>query len=258
MFEEINKYKIKVHNEVKRTIYYIPNIISVEPLNDLLKATDWLVAEAVIDYNKTQKRVDMHRKKKGCSQKNIDDIEELSIRIGSRTQGYVNQLCLMEDILVYEYNRMAKLIKLASDNKIAINPSEDYKALLLKFNSIRTFRNKVVAHTAYTYPKINRKTGEFEDNPETIVRSILNLFPSPAKITMGNNMFSGFSEYRSQLPVITIYNWGQEIRPIFVNWKNLFIERLEKIHIVCPYKNKHYSIEIATPHLKMRETDSCN
>lgn len=252
MFEEINKYKIKVRDEAKLAISYAPNIISMGPLDDLFKATEWLVEEAVIDYNDTHRNVDERRKKEGVSQKNIDDIEELSIRIGSRTQGYVNQLCLMEDILVYEYNRMGELVKLASDNKISFDPAQDYKPLLQRLSSIRTFRNKVVAHTAYTYPKVNRKTGELEDNPETVVRSILNLFPQPAHITMGNNIFSGFSKYQSQLPIITIYNYEQEILPILQDWKKLFIDRLEKIHSECPYKNKHHSIEVASPHLVPR------
>ena len=73
----------------------------------------------------------------------------------------------------------------------------------------------MVAHTAYTYSKP-------ADNPETIVRSILNLFPRPTKITVGDNFFNGFSEYQSQLPVITIFGWYEQVEPIFDDWKKLF------------------------------------
>ncbi len=256
MFEEINKHKVKikdVQSKDRQLLYYLPNIISMGPLDDLLKATEWLVKESVDDYNKTYKQVHERRKKEGYSQKNLDEIEELSIRLGSRTQGYINQVCLMEDILIFEYKRMAELIGLASDNKLSFVPADDYKLLLQRLSQIRIFRNKVVAHTAYTDPKIiNKKTGELADNPETTVRSILNLFPEPGGITLGNNMFSGFSQHRSQLPIITIFNWGPEIRPILVDWQKLFIERLQKLHSECPYQNKQYSIEIGYPHLVKR------
>lgn len=249
MFKEINKLKVKVHNLDNKSIFYIPNIISICPLDNLLKATDWLFYEAVQDYNNTHETINKGRKKHGYSQKNLDDIEELDIRIGSRTQGYINQLCLMEDILIYEYKRMFELVNKASGGKICFDPKSDYGLLKKRFSSIRTFRDKVVAHTAYTFPKINKKTGIIEDNPETIVRSILNLFPTDGSITLGGNFFSGFSEYKSQLPVITIFNWEQEIRPIFQDWKKLFMDRLKKIHKECPFENKPFRIEVVNHRL---------
>lgn len=252
MFEEINKFKIKVINLRKQVVFYVPNIISIGPLNDLFVATEWLVNEAMNDYEVTNKNVDERRKKNGYSPKNLDEIDKLSIRLGSRTQGYVNQLCLMEDILTYEYERMSKLVEEASSNKISLKPEEDYKHLKQRFNSIRIFRNKVVAHTAYTYPKVDRKTGVVEDNPETVVCSILNLFPMPAHITMGNSTFSGFSGYKSQLPVITIFNWEQEIKPIFEDWRKLFIEKLKEIHAQCPFNSKKFCIEIGSTHSIIR------
>lgn len=255
MFEEINKLKIKVHDSNNKSISYIPNIISIHPLDNLLKATDWLFYEAVQDYNNTHETIDERRKKHGYSQKNLDEIEKLDIRIGSRTQSYVNQLCLMEDILIYEYKRMFELVNKTSGGKICFDPKSDYEPLKKRFSSIRTFRNKVVAHTAYTYPKINKKTGITEDNPETIVRSILNLFPRDGGITLGGNFFSGFSEYKSQLPVITIFNWEQEIRPIFQDWKKLFMDRLKIIHKECPFKNKPFRIEVANHRLAKQAQD---
>jgi len=255
MFKEINKLKIKVHNSDNNSIFYIPNIISIHPLDNLLKATDWLFYEAVQDYNNTHKTIDERRKKHGYSQKNLGDIEKLNIRIGSRTQSYINQLCLIEDILIYEYKRMFELVNKASSSKICFDPESDYRSLKKRFSPIRTFRNKVVAHTAYTYPKINKKTCIAEDNPETIVRSILNLFPEDGGITLGDNFFSGFSEYKSQLPVITIFNWEQEIRPIFQDWKKLFINRLKKIQKECPFKNKPFRIEVASHRLAKQVQD---
>lgn len=249
MFEEINKSKIIVRNLDKMAAHYIPNIISLSPLDNLFKATEWLVSEMIEDYKNTHYKIKNRRAKEGCSQKNLDDIDNLGIRLGSRTQSYVNQLCLMEDILIYEYDRMFELVKEASNNKITFNPKEDYEDLKQRFSSIRTFRNKVVAHTAYTYPKINRKTGESEDNPETIVRSILNLFPREGSTTLGNSFFSGFSKHKSQLPVISIFNWEEEIKLIFEDWKKLFISRLKNIHNQCPFENNFFKIVVANPHL---------
>lgn len=246
MFEEVNKYTIKVRNEKEKNISYIPNVISINPIDNLFTATMWLVKEALEDYLNTNKKVEERRNEHGYSQENLDDIDSLSIRLGSRTQSYVNQLCLMEDILIFEYKRMAKLVKLASNNKINFNPEEDYKTLKNRLSSIRTFRNKVVAHTAYTYPKS-------EDNPETIIRSIMNLFPQPTHITLGDNSYSGFSMIKSQLPIITIFNWEEEIKPIFEDWKKLFIERLKKIHTQCPFESKKFGIEIAYPHYLRRK-----
>ncbi|TFB08170.1 hypothetical protein E3V08_05125 [Candidatus Atribacteria bacterium MT.SAG.1] len=255
MFKEINKFKIKIHNSDNESIFYIPNIISIHPLDNLLRATDWLFYEIVQDYDNTHKTINGRRKKHGYSQKNLDDLEELNIRIGSRTQSYVNQLCLMEDILIYEYKRMFELVNKASDGKICFDHKRDYILLKKRFSSIRTFRNKVVAHTAYAFPKINKKTGITEDNPETIVRSILNLFPGDDGITLGGNFFSGFSKYKSQLPVITIFSWEQEIRPIFQDWKKLFINRLKKIHKECPFGNKPFRIEIVNHRLAADKND---
>ncbi|MBU4369345.1 hypothetical protein KKG58_01115 [Patescibacteria group bacterium] len=243
MFEEINKFKIKIYKLKGNSLFYIPNIISIGPLDELFRATDWLFYEARQDYNKTHKTIEERRKKHGYSQKNLDDIRELSIRLGSRTQGYINQLCLMEDILIYEYDRMCKLVDKALNGNMYSSFREKYKPLKKRFEPIRIFRNKVVAHTAYTYPKKNKKINVIEDNPETIVRSILNLFPDDVHITLGNNFFSGLSEHESQLPVITIFSWEQEIKPIFQDWKKLFINILKKVRKECPIKNKLFRIE---------------
>jgi len=240
MFEEINKHKIIVSKD--KGLYYIPNIITLNPADKLFKATNWLVNEALVDFEKTHRDVEERRKTIGYSQKNIDDIEELSIRLGSRTQGYVNQICLMEDILIFEYKRMADLIAEASSDKVKLIPEQDYATLRLRLSSIRKFRNKVVAHTAYTKPKK-------EDNPETVVRSLLNLFPRECGITLGGNYFSGFSQHISQLPIITIFNWEEEIKPIFEDWKKLFINKLNEIGFQCPLENKKYSVKVAYPHL---------
>jgi hypothetical protein len=249
MFEEINDFKIIVHDEKSHGMHYIPNIISINPLDELFKATEWLFKEALADFTDTHKRIDDRRRMAPYAhQENIDDIDELGIRLGSRIQGYVNQLCLMEDLLIFEYKRMASLMKEGSGGNLNLNPVEDYRLLRERFRAIRTFRDKVVAHTAYTYPKINKKTKEIEDNPETVVRSILNLFPREGKVTMGDNYFSGFSEYRSQLPVITIFSWEDEVRPIFLDWKNFFIEKLIELSKQFPIQSGEFKIDAANPH----------
>ncbi len=234
MFKEIDNFKIRVTNKAENLMYFVPNIISIDPLNKLFKATEWLVSEAIKDNLEIKKVIDTA---KYASQENIDAVDEMSIRLGSRTQGYINQLCLMEDIFIYEYERMTELITKASGGKIIFNPEEDLKVLKEKFSPIRIFRNKVIAHTAYTKPR-------GADNPETIVRSILNLFPQSAHITVGDNFFNGFSEYASQLPVLSIFNWESEIKPIFEDWKNLFIEKLKEIGKKCPLENFPYLIEV--------------
>ena len=249
MFEDINLYKIKIFNKPKNGLFYIPNITSMHPLDKLFSATEWLVLEAIKDYQRTHYLINRRRKERGASQKNIDTLESFETRLGSRTQSYVNQLCLMEDILLFEYERFSALIGEIGYSKLTFDPKNDYQSLCDRLNDIRLFRNKVVAHTAYTYPKIDRKNPQKTDNPETIVRSILNLFPENGSVKLGGNYFSGWSKHRSQLPIITIYNWESEIKPILLDWKSLFIERFKKIHAYCPYENKQFRIEIATPHL---------
>ncbi len=233
MFHEINDYKVIVKRD--NGLNYIPNVISLHPLDQLFEATEWLVNEAISDWNTTHEDIKKRRKENGSSQENLDAYDKLSTRLGSRTQGYVNQLCLMEDILKFEYKRMAELIAEATDSKTTFEPEKDCAHLISRFKKIRTFRHKVVAHTAYTYPKLDRKTGEPIDNPETILRSILNLFPSGATNTMGDNFYSGFSPWKSELPVITIFTWESEIKPIFEGWKKLFIDSLKKIQPICPF-----------------------
>jgi hypothetical protein len=241
MFKELKDYSIKIRNNKENSLRYLPNIISMEPVDCLLDATKWIVDEAYKDYMGTNKIIEDRRKVKGVSQENIDDYDTLRIRLGSRTQGYVNQLCLIEDILVFEYKRMDELLREASDSHIFLDPENDYKELRNRFKPIRTFRNKVIAHTAYTYSKP-------EDNPETVVRSILNLFPSPTKITVGDNYFNGFSKYKSQLPIITIFGWYEQIEPIFLDWKMLFVEKIEKINKKLPFNTNDFEIEVAYPH----------
>ena len=249
MFNEINKYKIKVHDSNKNELFYIPNVISIDPLNNLFMATEWLVAEASKDYIKTHKTIEKRRKNKENPQKNLDIASEFSIRLGSRTQGYVNQLCLMEDILTFEYKRMADILKEATGGKIVFNPKIDCKNIKMRFSPIRTFRHKVVAHTAYTYPKRNSETKIIEDSPETIVRSILNLFPTDGEITVGNNFFCGFSKYKSEIPVISIFEWENKIKPIFEDWKRLFIGKLSLVCKKCPIENRIFCIKIANRQL---------
>jgi len=248
MFKEIDDYNIIV--SIGNSDNVIPNLISPKPLDQLLKATEWLVSEAVKDWDSTHKEIEQRRKTKGASKENLDAYSELSIRLGSRTQGYVNQLCIMEDILKYEYKRMAEFVTNATANKITIKPENDYKSLVDNFYNIRKFRNKVTAHTAYTKRELHKKgklKGKPVDNPETIVRSIINLFPSDAKHTLGDNFFVGGSPFSSKLPVISIFNWENEIKPIFESWKKLFIEALEKVHSFCPHENGKYKIRVRNP-----------
>ena len=246
MFKDIDKHKIRIRNSKENSLTYLPNIISMNPIDELLLATKWLVDEAYKDWKETNNLIRERRNKSGASKENIKEYEMLSIRLGSRTQGYVNQLCLAEDILIFEYKRMNEMLIKASSGKIKLDPENDYKELRNRFKPLRTFRNKVVAHTAYTYPKK-------EDNPETVVRSILNLFPNPAEISVGGNFFSGFSEHRSQLPVITIFAWYEQIEPIFKDWEKLFLEKLDFIHHnKLPFNNKEYEIETAYPHLVLK------
>jgi len=245
MFKDINKQKIRISNSKKNTRYFLPNIISMDPIDKLLGATKWIVDRAHKDWKKTNDSIEKRRKEKGFSKENIDEMESLSIRLGSRTQGYINQLCLAEDIIIFEYKRMNDLLIEASNNQLFLDPEEDYKELKNRFKSIRTFRNKVIAHTAYTKPRQ-------EDNPETIVRSILNLFPRPAKVTIGDNFFSGFSKYQSQLPVITIFAWYEEVEPIFKDWEKLYLDKLNSIHKQLPLENNEYKIETAYPHLVLK------
>ncbi|MFA5197657.1 MAG: hypothetical protein WC437_04545 [Patescibacteria group bacterium] len=242
MFKDIDIYKIKINYINKSSIAYIPNIISMNPVDDLLKATEWLASEAINDYNSTNEKIEERRKKEGYTQKNLDDFENLNIRLGSRTLGYINQICLMDDILTSEYRRMSEMLYEASENKISINVKQDLQALKERLSPIRIFRNKVAAHVVYTHPKK-------DDNPETKIRSILNLFPGEGKIFVGGNYFSGFSKYKSQLPLISIFLWEDEIKPIFQDWKKLFIKKLEEIHKQCPMANKKYEIEVANPYL---------
>lgn len=239
---------IKVRNKKEKSLIYIPNVISPDPLDKLYSATEWLVGEAVDDYNNTHKKIDARRKKEGYSQKNVDDLNDLGIRIGSRTQSYVNQLCLMEDLLTFEYKRMCQFLKVASSGKIAFKAKSDIQYLLDQMEPIRRFRNKVVAHTAYTNPLVDKKTGLPVDNPETVVRSILNLFPAKGDIKLGNNYYSGFSKWGSELPIITIYSWEEHAKLVLNDWKKLFISKMIEVHKRCPIDNKNYSIEIAYPH----------
>ncbi|MBU1292758.1 hypothetical protein KJ819_01675 [Patescibacteria group bacterium] len=235
MFREIDQYKIKVRDGSKNTVIYVPNIISMDPLEKLFDATNWLFGEALEDFNKTHTAVKSRRNEHGYSQENIDDIDRLGIRLGSRTQGYVNQLCLMEDILIFEYDRMSTLLKEASAGQVNLT-DDACKTLKKRFKPVRTFRNKVIAHTAYTY-------SFKDDNPETIVRSILNLFPGPTKVTLGDNFFSGFSPHVSQLPVISIFEWEEIIKPIFQDWKTLFIKKLEEVQKMCPIVQGEFTVE---------------
>lgn len=248
IFKDLDEQKIKITDLNQRVIHYIPNIISMNPVDQLFSATEWLVNEALNDWNTTHKIVEERREREGYSQKNLDDIDQLSIRLGSRTLGYVNQLCLMEDILVFEYKRMGELLAKATNDQIILNPEVDLKDLKDRFSPARTFRNKVTAHTAYTY---SRK----EDNPETVVRSILNLFPEPAKITVGDNFFSGFSSYTSQLPIISIFQWEGVTKPIFEDWRQFLLVKLQMVQRQCPIKDGNFSVEVAYPHLVQRKKD---
>jgi len=248
MFEEINNYKIIVRDLQDKGMHYIPNVISVHPLESLFLATEWLVTESLKDYKETHDRIEERRKLKGACQENIDEYDSLAIRLGSRTQSYVNQICLMEDILVFEYKRMIRLVN-ALLKKSKRLKEEDFRTLRKKMKSIRTFRNKVVAHTAYTFPQTDKKSGKILDNPETVVRSIINLFPQSGYITMGNNYYSGFSPYRSELPVISIFNWETEIKPVLFDWRNLFIDQLVSIFKLLPLENTKFRIEAANPSL---------
>jgi hypothetical protein len=249
MFEEIDKARIKIRTGSK--IYYRPFIAVMKPLSDLFKATEWLYGEAVKDYNKTRKRISNRAKQHTIHrlEKNNKDTEEQVIRIGSRTLGYVNQLCLMEDILVCEYDGMCKVVYEASGGKIKIDSADNYKRLKERFQPIRDFRNKVGVHTAYTKP---RK----DDTTETLTDSIFGLFPKQGGIHLGVGPHSLYKSNKSKVPIVTIFGWEGEIKPIFQDWEKLFVDTLKEIHKKCPFENKTaYLIEIAYPHLAKQLKD---
>lgn len=247
MFRDIESLRIKITDKKKKHSIYLPNVISIDPLDKLYRATEWLFEEAVADLDKTNKTVAIRRSRGGYSKQNIDDIEALGLRLGSRTQSYVNQLCLLEDLLRHEYVRMCNLLKVASVGNISYNHKQDTLNLIERMSSIRLFRNKVVAHTAYTKPLKDRETGVILDNPETIVRSAINLFPKRGDLRLGNNFYNGFSKWQSEIPVISMFTWEAHAQKVLIDWKELYIKRLCEIQDRCPIDNKNYTIEIAYP-----------
>lgn len=253
MFSELESYRVRVHEKKrsKQHIHYLPNIIAIHPLDSLFASIEWLFNDAIKDYNRTHRSINRRRSKYGVSQKNLDAYDSLAIRLGSRTQNYVNQVCLMEDLLIYEYKRIAEFVKKVDSRNFSFNPDKEFKPLTKRLAKIRLFRNKVVAHTAYTNPILKRRKGRIKDNPDTIVRSVMNLFPSPGEIYLGNNQFVT-TKFKQQIPSLTIFNWRDEVKPVFEDWKELYITRLEKIHKKCPYQNGSFRIETATPHLLRR------
>lgn len=243
MFEEIDKARIKIHTA--GSIHHRPYVAIMKPLKDLFDATEWLFSESVKDYDKTRKRINNRAKRHTANhlEKNHKDIEKQGIRIGSRTLAYVNQLCLMEDILVCEYEGMCKLVDEASGGKIKIDSVNNYKTLKERFQPIRDFRNKVGGHTAYTKP---RK----DDTRETLTDSILGLFPKQGGIALGVGLSPFYKSNKSKVPIITIFGWEKEIKPIFQDWERLFVDTLKEIHKKCPFESKTVClIEIAYPHL---------
>ena len=60
MFVEIDKFKLKISDG--KTIHYIPNIISMGPLDQLYRATEWLFREAKKDYDHTNKIIERRKK----------------------------------------------------------------------------------------------------------------------------------------------------------------------------------------------------
>jgi hypothetical protein len=241
-FKDLDTYAIVINDLSKAQRIYLPNIITMNPVDKQLTAVQWLFDEAVKDWNDTYKTIKKRRQNGVASKQNLEDIADLSIRLGTRTQCYINQLCIAEDILIHEYKRMAELLEKASLESITLDTKSDCKSLIHGMKRVRKFRNKVTAHTAYTKP-FN------EDNPETIVRSLLNLFPRDGRYTMGDNFFNGFSPHISQLPIISIFEWQDVIKPIFAEWKGFVKNKLEEIHSHCPFENDYYTIEVARPHL---------
>ena len=241
-FKDLDTYSVTVTDNNKKQRAYIPNIITMDPVDKQLTAAQWLFDEAVKDWNQTYITIEKRRQKGTVSRQNLEDIADLSIRLGTRTQCYINQLCIAEDILIHEYKRMAELLERASLGSIKLDVKSDYKNLKDGMKRVRKFRNKVTAHTAYTKPYE-------EDNPETVIRSLLNLFPRDGRYTMGDNFFNGFSPHVSQLPIISIYEWQDTVTPVFAEWKVFVTNKLEEIHSLCPLENEMYKIEIARPHL---------
>ncbi|MBU4000608.1 hypothetical protein KKG29_05580 [Patescibacteria group bacterium] len=57
MFKDIDIFKVKIHSLKKSSLSYIPNIISMNPVDKLFNATEWLASEALNDYNTTNKKI---------------------------------------------------------------------------------------------------------------------------------------------------------------------------------------------------------
>jgi hypothetical protein len=214
-----------------------PNPINIASINKLFEATDWIIREAFGDKNSVLEIIKDRRSSTNSITKyanqNKEDLRMLEIRLGSRIQSYINQICLIEDILRHECEYFNEEVLLFFDEtEITIHDHAKYKK---KLGDIRRIRNKMTAHTAHTHPRQ-------EDNSETRIRSILNLFPdalsfnySDQEIVTGNKYFNGFSKIKSELPIVKLSNWENDIRKVFVDWKNTYIQSIQMIMDKCPH-----------------------
>jgi len=243
MFEEINKIKIKII--YKETEDLKPNALNVESLKILFDATEWLFDEFIKDCQDTKRRIDNRYIKKEMHyiEDNLKDREKKDIRTMSRTLGYVNQLCLMEDLLTYEYNKIYKLVSKKFDKNKRNNLLEKYEILKERFEPIRSFRNKVSAHQAHVKPSPR-------DSKETLIDSAFSLYVKGDSLGVGWNPF--FKTYKSEIPIITIFDWEEKVKPIFQDWDSLLMEILKETHRNCPIDNDLYIVKIANPR-KARE-----
>jgi len=132
---------------------------------------------------------------------------------------------------------MNELMYMATKNQYFKKRKDDYINLVNELKAIRSFRNKVAAHVAYTYPK------DF-DTPDTIVNSMLNLFPEEGGITLGTSAFMGGMD-NSQIPEISIFKWDEEIKKVFESWKKLFIKSLCMIKDQYLDENDNFRIKPA-------------
>jgi hypothetical protein len=218
-----------------------PNEINIASINKLFEATEWIVKEAFDDKNSVLQTIEIRRSSTNSITKyaaqNKEDLRMLEIRLGSRIQAYINQICLIEDILTHEceYFNQEVLFFFSKDEII----THDHIKYKKKLKDIRKIRNKMTAHTCHTHP---RK----EDSPETRIGSILNLFPNALNfnyeyngdIVTGNKYFNGFSERKSELPIIKLSNWENNIRKILIDWKDSYIQNVQNIMDKCPYKKE--------------------
>ncbi len=235
MFKDIRKNKIVVHiKKPLKGVFSIPDGDVLFAAENIWEMCRWLYDEFIKD-----------TKQYSDSSVPINNLGEIratfAIHNTSRILCYVNHIYCLDGIINKLYQHMINRLQCRISNRILLNEDE-LRRRKEEIKDIRTFRNKVSAHTSYA-----------DSRNDNISLQLTSLMAIKSHGFQGGNWDSfrlgvvseiaGGQPPNIKIPIICLKEIRPKMEEHYKNWTSMFVEKLQEAHQFLPITKSEYKIE---------------